>query len=61
MFYINHSYNQENTNGYLNYKSIDRVKQGECAFVLKWYCVVYNFTYVKNACTEKSEHKYSQI
>lgn len=30
-------------------------------FVLKRYCVLYNFKYVKNAYTEKSEHKYIKI
>lgn len=34
---------------------------GRMCFVLKRYCALYNFKYVKNAHTEKSEHKYIKI
>lgn len=50
IFHINHSYNQENANGYFNYRSIDRVNFG-----------LYNFKYVKNAHTEQSVHKCTEI
>lgn len=34
---------------------------GRMCLFLNRYFVSYNFKYVKNACTEKSEHKYTQI
>lgn len=34
---------------------------GRMCLFLKRYFVLYNFKYVKNACTEKSEHKDTKI